>query len=95
MSGNTTIWGQPPPILLPTWLMYTFAYFNIAAYSIFGTSPFGSKAGNFLTPQILRTAYTDSVCDSTPACEELGWDMDFPPLEVIAKDIIEVYKHRY
>lgn len=91
MSGDTTIWGQSPPVLIPTWFLYSLAYFNIAMYSIFGTSPFGSF-GNFLTPQMLRTVYSYSVYDSTPACEELGWDMDFPPLEVIAKDIIEGYK---
>ena len=83
--------GQLPPIVVPKWLLYALAYFNFAVYSVFGFSPFGSN-GNLLTPGSIFITYVDRRCDSTPACEELGWDMDFPPLEVILKDVLQGYK---
>lgn len=87
MDGNTTIWRQPPPIWVPVALLHIAAYINVAVYALLGISPFG-EVGMVLSPANL-SMLVDHNCDSTPACKELGWDMNFPAWEDMVKETVE------
>ena len=86
-GSNTTIWRQPPPIWVPAALLHVAACINVAVYTMLGFSPFG-ETGMVLSPANL-TMMVDHHCDSTPACKELGWDMNFPEWEEMVKETVE------
>ena len=88
VSGEETIWGQPPPYLIPQWLFKVLAYVNYYCYRFTGFV----LINRFFTPLALGYS-TERSFSSERAHFELDWE-ELPPWETIVQELVKKYRYQ-
>ena len=86
VSDNKTIWGQPPPSMIPTWVFHALVYINYYFYKLTSIV----LVHKFLNPMCLGY-FTEQTFSSSRAHRELGWE-ELPPWEDIIRGMVEEYR---
>ena len=86
VSDNETIWGQPPPSMIPKWLLHILAYTNYYFFKLTGII----LIHKLITPMSLGYM-TEQTFSSSRAHRELGWE-ELPPWEDIIRKMVEEYR---
>ena len=86
VSDNETIWGQPPPSMLPKWLFHILAYTNYYFFKLTGII----LIHKLITPMSLGYM-TEQTFSSSHAHRELGWE-ELPPWKDIIRGMVKEYR---
>ena len=86
VSDNETIWGQPPPSMIPKWLFHILAYINYYFFKLTGII----LIHKFITPMSLGY-FIEQTFSSSCAHREVGWE-ELPPWDDIIRGMVEEYR---